>query len=293
MSIRVCLGCGNTFDSSIRSVGTVRDSGNVRLFCKTSCRDRLYRQRYAKQRICEQCGKAFKSYAKRRFCGYACSAQTRRKSHGVIVSCAQCGKGFERRGGLPIGQSKRYNKFCSRECAFQSRRPPVGRGLADGYLRVLLQWVRVLTREQRLEAQREKARERQRERERQRRPPTWQCRQCQGVFKTVDRLRCICSRCLAINKKAAKKTSKAIRRARRKSVICEKVSPDAIFERDGWRCQHCQCRVSKRLGVNHDRYPNLDHVIPLSRGGPHTEENLQCLCRACNLDKSDQQLNLF
>ena len=45
-----------------------------------------------------------------------------------------------------------------------------------------------------------------------------------------------------------------------------------VFERDAYRCQHC------------GGWENLcaDHVIPESRGGPATFENLQTLCRSCN-----------
>ena len=266
VAVMTCQGCGSLFESAVSSTTRGERRGNARRFCTLQCRWKAYRQKYGRKRSPGKHG----------------STPIRQV---VFVACGQCGQHFRRRGHAPDGQAKRYNKFCSRQCAFASRARPLGRELADGCLSVLLKWVRVLAAEQRVHAGREIAR--------QRRPPSWQCRQCQGVFKTTDRLRSICSRCRAINQKAAKKVAKAMRRARIRGVECRRVSPDAIFERDGWRCQHCQCRVSKRLDVNHPRYPNLDHVIPLSRGGSHTEENLQCLCRACNLDKSDQQLNLF
>jgi len=32
---------------------------------------------------------------------------------------------------------------------------------------------------------------------------------------------------------------------------------------------------------------SLDHIVPLSRGGPNTGENVQPLCQPCNLWKSD------
>lgn len=40
-------------------------------------------------------------------------------------------------------------------------------------------------------------------------------------------------------------------------------------------CQHC--------GTTEDL--TLDHIIPYSLGGPDTEENLQVLCRMCNIRK--------
>ena len=38
------------------------------------------------------------------------------------------------------------------------------------------------------------------------------------------------------------------------------------------------------------RSPELDHIIPLSKGGAHTPENTQCVCRQCNSEKADKPL---
>lgn len=51
-----------------------------------------------------------------------------------------------------------------------------------------------------------------------------------------------------------------------------------IFLRDGHTCQYCGRRSSPRD-------LNLDHVVPRSRGGPMTWENVVCSCRVCNLRK--------
>mgnify|MGYP001453090743 CR=1 FL=1 len=51
-----------------------------------------------------------------------------------------------------------------------------------------------------------------------------------------------------------------------------------IFLRDGHRCQYCGKRYSSpRL--------SLDHVLPKSRGGTDTWENIVCACLKCNVDK--------
>lgn len=51
-----------------------------------------------------------------------------------------------------------------------------------------------------------------------------------------------------------------------------------IFARDGNTCQYCGRRFS-RTGLN------LDHVVPRSRGGLSTWENIVCSCHACNRRK--------
>ncbi len=51
-----------------------------------------------------------------------------------------------------------------------------------------------------------------------------------------------------------------------------------IFLRDNHTCQYCARQASPRE-------LNLDHVMPRSRGGPMTWENVVCSCRICNLRK--------
>lgn len=58
---------------------------------------------------------------------------------------------------------------------------------------------------------------------------------------------------------------------------------EAILRRDNWTCQCCGNSVFKE--------PNLalevDHIIPVSKGGKTEPNNLQTLCWKCNRRKSD------
>ena len=51
-----------------------------------------------------------------------------------------------------------------------------------------------------------------------------------------------------------------------------------VFARDGHRCQYCGRRFSSSE-------LSLDHVIPRSRGGETTWENVVCACLECNVKK--------
>ncbi len=62
-----------------------------------------------------------------------------------------------------------------------------------------------------------------------------------------------------------------------------KFSRHNIYVRDGNRCQYC----GKRFSTSE---LSLDHVIPLSRGGPSTWENVVCACLPCNVRKGNQLL---
>lgn len=53
-----------------------------------------------------------------------------------------------------------------------------------------------------------------------------------------------------------------------------------IFARDAHRCQYC--------GVAAE---SIDHVVPRSKGGEHTWENVVAACRPCNVRKRDRLLH--
>jgi hypothetical protein len=56
-----------------------------------------------------------------------------------------------------------------------------------------------------------------------------------------------------------------------------------VYARDGHTCQLCAAPVRHDVDVNHPRYPNLDHVVPFSKGGTDDPGNLRLTCRQCNL----------
>lgn len=51
----------------------------------------------------------------------------------------------------------------------------------------------------------------------------------------------------------------------------------AVFGRDGNVCQYCG-----------DTAESLDHVVPRSRGGAHTWDNVVACCRRCNIKKGNR-----
>jgi len=52
-----------------------------------------------------------------------------------------------------------------------------------------------------------------------------------------------------------------------------------VFRRDGWACVYCGDRDKRSL--------TIDHVVPQSKGGKNTWENLVTACKTCNHKKSD------
>jgi 5-methylcytosine-specific restriction endonuclease McrA len=60
-----------------------------------------------------------------------------------------------------------------------------------------------------------------------------------------------------------------------------RLSRREIFIRDNYTCQYCGVRT---------RDLTLDHVIPRSKGGPHTWENLVSACKNCNHRKGGKTI---
>lgn len=62
-----------------------------------------------------------------------------------------------------------------------------------------------------------------------------------------------------------------------------RVLRDAVFERDRGRCTYCGLA---QLG--HGATFHIDHVVPHSKGGPTSLDNLALQCPSCSLHKSDK-----
>lgn len=67
------------------------------------------------------------------------------------------------------------------------------------------------------------------------------------------------------------------RRDQADNYISNKARRNRIFARDNWECKICG--TDKKL--------ELDHIIPISKGGEDSEDNLQVLCKSCNCRKKD------
>ena len=76
-------------------------------------------------------------------------------------------------------------------------------------------------------------------------------------------------------------------RAQHHGVEYEPISPSKVFERDGYRCQLCRKPTKRAAKVPDPRAPTVDHIVPVSRGGPHVYSNVQCACFGCNWRKAD------
>lgn len=87
-------------------------------------------------------------------------------------------------------------------------------------------------------------------------------------------------------------TMREIRADRLKQARSESINIDGLIARDSGICHICGEPVAKRRKkirgekwVAGDDYPTIDHVIPLSRDGSHTWDNVKLAHWKCNVQK--------
>lgn len=60
-----------------------------------------------------------------------------------------------------------------------------------------------------------------------------------------------------------------------------KFSLDGIYSREKGRCAYCETKLEREEST-------MDHVIPMSKGGPRTWDNIVLACEPCNRKKADR-----
>lgn len=124
-----------------------------------------------------------------------------------------------------------------------------------------------------------------------------ECKECGMMFTPEygNKRRVYCSdTCLRRN---TTRNSKVKRDALKRGNKSESFNVISVLKRDKWKCQLCGAKTPRLLrGTIEWNAPELDHIIPLSKGGEHSARNTQCVCRRCNIGKGARevgQLRLF
>ena len=79
-------------------------------------------------------------------------------------------------------------------------------------------------------------------------------------------------------------TAKKKKTASRSRIISDKLRYQ-VLKRDNFKCCACGASPAKDPSVE----LHIDHIIPWSKGGETTLDNLQTLCSRCNLGKGDSE----
>lgn len=260
LDARPCEHCGEQF-------APVRSS---HVYCSSSCSTAVQSRKRAERRMsvrldtklsCENCGDTFHPTHRlaQKYCSLRCKMvhdnrlRVLRRWHDVTdLTCRQCGDDFY--------PSSLFQKLCSRECAAKHKAQYHAAYHADPDRR----------RRQRESRIAEKAKL-------DRRCPHCGHRLDPGKRKDAAYCRRECMR------KARVATNDARSRVVGDGAV-ERISRAYIIERDGGRCHICRkkCKPSEI---------HLDHLIPLSKGGTHTLENLRVAHAKCNIAKGARACN--
>lgn len=274
---------------------------------------------------CEECGATFVPNRTQKYCSVKCRRKSERKrakargykrpcNKSITYTCNYCGKDYH-------PKSAERNQYCSRECSFADKEKRCdcgesirGSGLSQCFVCSSIsvgQYVEceICGNEFETFAHNQKycSDECVKEKNRQ-----WYHDNFVSASETNPYVTKVCEECgaeyktnhMASRRKyCSKDCAKAVeirnqargnhqQRAKHYGVHYEWFVDTYPMRRDGWYCYICGIHTPRKLkgSIEHNA-PEVDHVVPLSRGGTHTRDNVKCSCRHCNLLKSDMKLD--
>lgn len=126
------------------------------------------------------------------------------------------------------------------------------------------------------------------------------CQNCGASFTRLAKQGKVAQFCsMRCAKRQAKREREyALRSSKQISSVGGRINRLGVFKQANWTCNQCGVLVVLPRGLNLSNEATVDHIIPLSKGGLHIAENVQCLCRQCNTNKGARltkatQLRLF
>lgn len=228
--------------------------------------------------ICSYCGKEFKPKQKtQKYCSIECVGKSQRKRK--MQKCIVCGKEF-------LGETYRQSKYCSLHCSAVARE----QNKQTEYLhrKEMLDKQRLIKKLIKCLNKRSKQLEKEINRNKTK---ICVCAECGSEFETKRKVKYCSDRC----KKKASNRAKD-KRIYRNGKPDMTISLSKLYDNHNGICQSCGivCDwhdvIVRNDGViiAGETYPSIDHIKPLSKGGLHSWDNVQLLCRHCNSLKRDK-----
>lgn len=259
---KYCKTCGKPLDKLIKG----------QLYCNKECKNKWLKENPRYNKICPLCNKKFKTNNKSQiYCSKECVHESLKKSkkHRVGI-CKNCGKEFE---------IKRIdvNTFCSRDCSFQWLK---GNALANKELKKIQQ------EKEKTEKNKLKSFKLTEQKQKYIESHTKICIECGTRFIAKYGRKCCSVEC---RKKRNNRLQDINRRHKLKEngKINWSITLKKLYKRDKGICHLCGKKVDMNLDINDNWYGSIDHVIPVSKGGTHTWDNVKLAHRKCNSLKRD------
>ena len=123
-----------------------------------------------------------------------------------------------------------------------------------------------------------------------------------GAYKTYNRVCTVCGKPFTTDKgyhteccsdHCRRQLSRIERKNRYKHLKAigkfdNSVTLENVFNKFNGICVCCGKVLSFDSDIYSDDYPSIDHITPISKGGTHTWDNVQLMCRKCNIQKGDK-----
>lgn len=237
--------------------------GRARKYCNPACRPSFYQRKAELATVCQVCGKTMdisnKAGRPRKNCSDKCRSKvTRKYKPKKSRKCDECSTFFE--------SASKAARFCSKDCRTKNyARPEV---LAKIY-----------------------------QREKKKKYPdgtrTHDCGWC-GLPRTFVVGESVVNAFHEECREEATKAKNRIKSVKRiKGIQVARLSADQILEHFGSVCYLCKKDIDASLPRTSRYGLTIDHVVPLSKGGLDTMENLRPTHWICNILKSNKTLEEY
>lgn len=295
----------------------------MKKYCSPECAKQGVKVRGANRRgadiikDCPICGERFetrKNGALTKYCSKNCSDEARRIRNrdrwreanpgwddGTNKACEWCGQAFT----VPA-RNAHIARFCSEECKSRSK----------GHMP--LEKYKIILEKQKQDTAERKERQRlikkiyqllkkeinikEKEIEEQNRIAllTRECVECGDIFYNPSPNVLVCS--TECSRKRNRRISRTIYKGRinNSNLVDKSITLTKLYNRDDGMCYLCgiQCDwddkviTDKGYTIVGKSYPSIEHVIPLSKNGKHSWNNVKLACMECNTLKGDKVINI-
>jgi len=234
--------------------------GKTKVFCSVAC-SRLSRRKLPIETHCWFCGNALEGLGKpgfpKRYCDRVCAAKLRVKqeqeARDTSSVCAVCSVTF-------VGKTRNL-RYCGEVCRVEGNR-----------LKAAQRWEEFLSTQPEFKE--------------------LDCEWC-GLKVQVPRSFTGGRKYHDDCKIKARRARNRIKTLRRQGVKTDKrITHEEVAERDNFVCYLCEKSVDMSLPRTSKLGATLDHVIPVSKGGEDSLENLRLAHWVCNIKKSDKILGV-
>lgn len=220
-------------------------------------------------KVCKQCGIEYKTWkSEQMYCSHECRVNALKKPRKQCI-CKYCGKEYITDRYTSLGL------YCSLKCESDYKHQ-------EKLERIKIK--KILKEKEKAEKARIKAEQKRIEEERKEAERIKTCVECGKVFHAITANNIYCSK-VCRNRVENRKKDKRLNKCKIKDYSINLID---VYKKDNGICQGCHQLLTFGDDRNDDMYPSIDHIIPVAKGGNHSWDNVQLMCRRCNYLKKDK-----